>query len=166
MKNKKNEFNCIYNAVNFYCAFIIFILMVCLVFIFVIVMITENEMRYLIPGGICIVISVWSLINLIQSSRTKFILNKNTCQIRTKEKIFLKCATESIQRIIILKYGISACYIILDCKDYPYLSPVGYDFFKNHFVIRYSYRKLKNIQKFCLWCPVVNEKLTDYMKNF
>lgn len=165
MQNKKtDEFNCIVDTVSFYSSIIISIFMLYVAIIFVIIMVTENEKEYTIQATvISMIFSLLSLIVSLCASRTKFTLNNKTCQIKTKKKIFLSCATESIQRIVILKYGISVQYIVLDCQEYPYLSPLEYNFFNNHLVIRYSLRKLKNIQKYCIGCPIYYDSRINYM---
>ena len=164
MKNKKtDEFKCIVDTVNFYGALIISIFLLCVALVLVIIMITENEMKFTIPAIIVsLVFCILSLIISLHSSKTKLTLNRNTCQIGTKKKIFLSCATEAIKGIVILKYGRSVRYIVLDCKDYPYLSPREYNFFNNHFVIRYSLRKLKSIQEYCPSCPVHQDDIINY----
>ena len=166
MKCKKNdEFNCVADTANFYGAIIISVFMLYVALISIIIMITEDEKQFTVPA-ICISVlfSVVSLIVALHSSRTKFTINRNTCQICTKKRIVLSCSTESIKRIVVLRYGISMRYIVLDCEEYPYLTPIEYTFFNNHFVLRYSRKKLKNIQKYCPNAFVYNDDRINYLK--
>lgn len=158
MGNKKNEYKCILNNEFFYGSLIATILFA-YVTIVLTIMIAVEEIQSMIYGFLIlsILLSLISFCFTIKASLKKFVINNESFGIYLNDKIILECNNSEIRKIIVYRWVRDVKYIVIDCDQYPFLS--SGDIFSNRLiVIRYSNKKLKNIQNYCPNCQVVYDQ--------
>lgn len=149
MRNKKNEYKCIFQSEFFYSCLITTFLFIFIAIILTIMIIVE-KIQGMVYGFLVlsILLSIISFCCVIKATSKKFFINFEYCGIYSNKKLMIKCSNSKIRRIIVYCWVRDVKYIILDCDEYPFLS--SKDIFLNRsIVIRYSSNRLKNIQKYC-----------------
>lgn len=158
MGNKKNEYKCIFRTELFYGSLIATALFV-YVTIVLTIMIAVEESQSIIYGFIiiCILLSIISFCFTIKASLKKFVINNENFGIYLNQKVILRCNNSEIRKIVVYRWVRNVKYIVIDCDQYPFL--FSGDIFSNRLIaIRYSSKKLKNIQNYCSNCQVIYDQ--------
>lgn len=161
MRQKKDEFRCVYEFETVYVCLTLSIGSFCLAIIMVLMMLIEQIFG--ITVALCVIFGIVSIITLIVSlikRDKKFVINQHECKVESKKGTSYIIPLHSIRRIVDVEASYGRRIIVIDCEEYPFLMP-QYIPWKKAFYIKYTSRRLKNIRKFCPYCPIDRER-TNY----